>query len=110
MAAVQCSGALGFMASHGDINGVLCHSNKFLLIYIMALNTGMDLYSEKAYSLIPSILEKKPEFIEYVDNAVRRALKTKIKLGLFDNPNSDESKVCLVRDSVAVPLVKKTDE
>lgn len=147
-AAVQRSGALGIMASHGDINGVSCHSNSFLLndilreswgfkgyvisdsndinrLYsfmhtaeteeeavIMALKAGVDidLYSEKAYSLLPSILKKYPELIEYVDKAVRRVLSTKVKLGLFDDPYANETQFSQVRDTSAVYLAKKADE
>lgn len=147
-AAVQSSGALGIMASHGDINGVSCHSNGFLLndilrnawgfkgyvisdsndinrLYsfmrtaeteeeavVMALKAGVDidLYSERAYSLLPSILEKQPDLIKYVDMAVRRVLNTKLKLGLFDNPYTDETQSSQIRDKSAVCLAKKADE
>ena len=147
-AAVQRSGALGIMASHGDINGVSCHSNGFLLndilrntwefkgyvisdsndinrLYsfmrtaeteeeavVMALKAGVDidLYSERAYSLLSSILEKQPDLIKYVDMAVRRVLNTKLKLGLFDNPYTDETQSSQIRDKSAVCLAKKADE
>lgn len=147
-AAVQRSGALGIMASHGDINGVSCHSNGFLLndilrntwgfkgyvisdsndinrLYsfmrtaeteeeavVMALKAGVDidLYSERAYSLLPSILEKQPDLIKYVDMAVRRVLNTKLKLGLFDNPYTDETQSSQIRGKSAVCLAKKADE
>lgn len=147
-AAVQRSGALGIMASHGDINGVSCHANKYLLtdilreqwgfngyvvsdandinrLYsfmhtaeseeeavILALKAGMDvdLYSDKAYVLLPSILKKYPDLIKYVDLAVRRVLRTKLKLGLFKNPYISESKISTVRDNNAISLAKKADE
>lgn len=147
-AAVQRSGALGIMASHGDINAVSCHSNGFLLndilrnawgfngyvisdsndinrLYsfmrtaeteeeavVMALKAGVDidLYSERAYSLLPSILKKNPELIEYVDKAVKRVLYTKIRLGLFDNPYTDETQSSQIRDKSAVCLAKMADE
>lgn len=147
-AAVQRGGALGVMASHGDINGVSCHSNKELLtdilrnqwgfpgyvisdsndinrLYsfmrtaeteedavILALKAGVDvdLYSERAYALLPSILQKNPELIEYVDMAVRRVLLTKVKLGLFKQPYVDENISKSVRDSKAVRLAKLADE
>lgn len=147
-AAVQRGGALGVMASHGDINGVSCHSNKELLtdilrnqwgfsgyvisdsndinrLYsfmrtaeteeeavILALKAGVDvdLYSERAYALLPSILQKNPELIKYVDMAVRRVLLTKVKLGLFKQPYVDENISKSVRDSKAVRLAKLVDE
>lgn len=147
-AAVQRGGALGVMASHGDINGVSCHSNKELLtdilrnqwkfpgyvisdsndIYrlysfmctaeteedavILALKAGVDidLYSEQAYALLPSILQKNPELIEFVDMAVRRVLLTKVKLGLFKQPYVDENISKSVRDSKAVKLAESVDE
>ena len=147
-AAVQRSGALGIMASHGDINGVSCHSNGFLLndilkntwgfkgyvisdsndinrLYsfmrtaeteeeavVMALKAGVDidLYSERAYSLLPSILEKQPDLIKYVDMAVRRVLNTKLKLGLFDNLYTDDTQSSQIRDTSAECLAKMADE
>ncbi len=147
-AAVQRGGALGVMASHGDINGVSCHSNKELLtdilrnqwgfsgyvisdsndinrLYsfmrtaeteeeavILALKAGVDvdLYSERAYALLPSILQKNPELIEYVDMAVRRVLLTKVKLGLFKQPYVDENISKSVRDSKAVKFAKSVDD
>lgn len=146
-ASVQRAGALGIMASHGDINGISCHSNEELLtevlrkqwgfkgyvisdsndihrLYsfmrtagseeeavVMALKAGMDveLYSE-VYALLPSILKKKPELMKYVDEAVRRVLRTKFKLGLFRQPYVEVNKTNRVKNNQAITLAKKADE
>lgn len=43
-AAVQRCGALGIMASHGDINGVACHSSHELLTTVLREQWGFDGY------------------------------------------------------------------
>jgi len=55
---------------------------------IMGLIAGIDvdLYSPDCYILIPKIAKTNPEIIPLVDRAVRRVLRTKFILGLFDNP------------------------
>ncbi len=42
--AVQRCGALGVMASHGDINGVSCHSNEWLLSDVLRGEWGFEGY------------------------------------------------------------------
>lgn len=79
---------------------------------IMALKAGMDLdlYAEDAYALLPAIVQEKPELIQYIDRAVRRVLRTKFILGLFDNPfvNPEEAKSQL-RNAQAIELANKAD-
>ncbi|WP_430933890.1 glycoside hydrolase family 3 N-terminal domain-containing protein [Saccharicrinis sp. 156] len=59
----------------------------------MALKAGMDidLYGNDGYALLENMVEDKPELLELIDDAVRRVLLTKFKLGLFDNPYVDVS-------------------
>jgi len=58
---------------------------------IMGLIAGIDidLYSPDCYILIPKIVKTNPEILPLVDRAVRRVLRTKFVLGLFDNPYID---------------------
>lgn len=146
-AAVERSGALGVMASHGDINGVSCHSSEWLLTDVLrgewgfegyvvsdaddvtrlcefmhtsetveqaaidALKGGLDidLYGTKAYVQLPELVKKDPSLEKYVDQAVKRVLMTKAKLGLFRNHRTDESKAKSVRDAAARELASVAD-
>lgn len=62
---------------------------------IMGLMAGVDvdLYSPNCYTLLPKIAKTNPEIIPFIDRAVRRVLRTKFILGLFENPyiNVDET-------------------
>ncbi len=62
---------------------------------LMALKAGVDvdLYSDVAYALLPELVEKDPALMEYIDRSVRRVLRTKFILGLFDQPYTDVSRV-----------------
>lgn len=55
---------------------------------IMGLLAGVDvdLYSQDCYALIPQIVKTNPEILPLVDKAVRRVLRTKFLMGIFDHP------------------------
>lgn len=146
-AAVERCHTVGVMASHGDVNGVSCHSSKYLLDEVLrkewgfegyvvsdandvnrlysfmhtseseqeavidALEAGMDidLYGEDGYAYIPEMVKQQPELEVYIDKAVKRVLMAKVRLGLFDNPYTDESEVGHVRDNEAIELAKQAD-
>ncbi|MDB4334804.1 glycoside hydrolase family 3 C-terminal domain-containing protein [bacterium] len=57
----------------------------------MALKAGMDidLYGNDGYALLEKMVVDQPELLPLIDEAVRRVLLTKFKLGLFDNPYVD---------------------
>lgn len=78
----------------------------------MGLKAGMDidLYSDEAYILLPDMVKKDPELERYIDRSVRRVLRTKFILGLFDNPYIDLGKVSQnVRSKAALDLAKEAD-
>ncbi|WP_282122014.1 glycoside hydrolase family 3 N-terminal domain-containing protein [Algibacter mikhailovii] len=54
----------------------------------MGLEAGIDidLYAEDSYAYLPEMVKKKPELEKLIDRSVRRVLRTKFILGLFDNP------------------------
>ncbi|GAA4958409.1 glycoside hydrolase family 3 N-terminal domain-containing protein [Algibacter aquimarinus] len=54
----------------------------------MGLEAGIDidLYAEDSYAYLPEIVKKNPELEKLIDRSVRRVLRTKFILGLFDNP------------------------
>ncbi len=54
----------------------------------MGLEAGIDidLYAEDSYSYLPKMVEKNPELEKLIDRSVRRVLRTKFILGLFDSP------------------------
>lgn len=58
----------------------------------MALRAGMDvdLYGTNGYALLEKMVETKPDLLPLIDQAARRVLLTKFKLGLFENPYVDE--------------------
>ncbi len=69
---------------------------------MMALKAGVDidLYSETAYALLPGLVKEHPELLNYIDRSVRRVLRTKFVLGLFEQPYID---VSTVREKVRAP-------
>ncbi|MFI3258486.1 MAG: glycoside hydrolase family 3 N-terminal domain-containing protein [Rikenellaceae bacterium] len=78
---------------------------------IEALTSGLDidLYGTRAYVLLPEIVKKNPEIEKYMDQAVKRVLMTKMKLGLFDNYYIDPAKAVKVKDEDAKALAIKAD-
>ncbi len=59
----------------------------------MALRAGMDidLYGNEGFALLEHMVDDQPDLLAFIDEAVRRVLLTKFKLGLFDNPYVDVS-------------------
>ncbi len=79
---------------------------------IMGLTAGVDidLYSDDAYALLPEIVKKKPEIVDYIDQAAKRVLRAKFILGLFDNPYIDLEKVKKeVRAPESLELAREAD-
>ncbi|WP_111709419.1 glycoside hydrolase family 3 N-terminal domain-containing protein [Lutibacter citreus] len=78
----------------------------------IALEAGVDidLYAEDAYAYLPEMVEKNPELRKFIDRSVRRVLRTKFILGLFDNPYIDISEVEKgVRSQSSLDLAKESD-
>jgi beta-glucosidase len=79
---------------------------------LMGLNAGndIDLYSEIAYSRLPRLAKDNPEIEAQMDEAVRRVLRVKFKLGLFDDPYIDVAKVAPnVRNAKSLELAYQAD-
>ena len=79
----------------------------------MALIAGVDvdLYADDAYSLLPEMVKTDPGLLKYIDQAVRRVLRTKFVLGLFENPYTDVEKAKeKTRDDAAKKLAQEADE
>lgn len=78
----------------------------------MGLEAGIDidLYAEDSYAYLPEMVKKNPELEKLIDRSVRRVLRTKFILGLFDNPyiNIEEVKKG-VRAEASLELAKESD-
>ncbi len=78
----------------------------------MGLEAGIDidLYAEDSYAYLPEMVKKNPELEKLIDRSVRRVLRTKFILGLFDNPyiNIEEVKKG-VRAESSLELAKESD-
>ncbi|WP_299130999.1 glycoside hydrolase family 3 N-terminal domain-containing protein [uncultured Winogradskyella sp.] len=78
----------------------------------MGLEAGIDidLYAEDSYSYLPEMVNKNPELEKLIDRSVRRVLRTKFILGLFDNPYIDiEETKKGVRAAASLELAKESD-
>ena len=78
----------------------------------MGLEAGIDidLYAEDSYAYLPEMLKNNPDLETLIDRSVRRVLRTKFILGLFDNPYIDLEKVKTgVRAQSALELAKESD-
>lgn len=78
----------------------------------MGLEAGIDidLYAEDSYSYLPEMVKKNPELEKLIDRSVRRVLRTKFILGLFDNPYIDiEETKKGVRSASSLELAKESD-
>ena len=60
---------------------------------VLALSAGVDLDLPvcEAYSRLPEILNDRPELTVHLDQSVRRILRLKFMLGLFEDPYADAS-------------------
>jgi beta-glucosidase len=79
---------------------------------LMGLTAGVDidLYAEDAYALLPKMVEENPETEKLIDRSVRRVLRTKFILGLFDQPFIDLEEVKKgVRAQASLDLAKESD-
>ncbi len=78
----------------------------------MGLEAGIDidLYAEDSYAYLPEMVKKNPELEKLIDRSVRRVLRTKFILGLFDNPyiNIEDVKAG-VRAASSFELAKESD-
>ncbi|GAA4814681.1 glycoside hydrolase family 3 N-terminal domain-containing protein [Litoribaculum gwangyangense] len=78
----------------------------------MGLEAGIDidLYAEDSYAYLPEMVKKNPELEKLIDRSVRRVLRTKFILGLFDNPYIDiESVKVGNRAEASLELAKESD-
>lgn len=70
----------------------------------------LDLYSEKAYVYLPELVAKEPELMTYIDRSAANMLRTKFKLGLFDQTYIDPAKaVAITRNAQAMEIALKLD-
>lgn len=79
---------------------------------LMGLEAGIDvdLYAEDSYSYLPEMVKTNPEIEDLIDRSVRRVLRTKFILGLFDNPYIDIPEVEKgVRAASSLALAKEAD-
>ncbi|WP_418262490.1 glycoside hydrolase family 3 N-terminal domain-containing protein [Flavobacterium faecale] len=79
---------------------------------LMGLEAGIDidLYAEDSYAYLPAMVKKNPSIEKLIDQAVRRVLRTKFILGLFDNPYVNIKEVEKgVRAQSSLTLAKQFD-
>jgi beta-glucosidase len=79
---------------------------------LMGLKAGndIDLYSEIAYSRLPRLAKDNADVRAQIDEAVRRVLRVKFKLGLFDSPLVDLEKVSSnIRTETSLGLAYQAD-
>jgi beta-glucosidase len=81
---------------------------------VKALNAGLDMemaFGKGAVEELPSAVAAGQAPTERLDEAVRRVLKAKLALGLFENPYIDEAKVAkLVRTPAALEAARVAAE
>lgn len=79
---------------------------------LMGLVAGIDidLYAEDSYAYLPEMVKKDPSIEKMIDRSVRRVLRTKMILGLFDNPYVDTKLVeKTVRSEASLALAQEAD-
>lgn len=79
---------------------------------LMGLVAGIDidLYAEDSYAYLPEMVKKDPSIEKMIDRSVRRVLRTKMILRLFDNPYVDIKKVEQeVRSEASLELAQEAD-
>lgn len=78
----------------------------------MGLEAGIDvdLYAEDSYAYLPEMVKKNPELEKLIDRSVKRVLRTKFILGLFDDPYIDIADVEKGnRAQASLELAKESD-
>ncbi|PQJ76589.1 glycoside hydrolase family 3 N-terminal domain-containing protein [Polaribacter glomeratus] len=78
----------------------------------MGLEAGIDidLYAEDSYAYLPEMVKKNPALEKLIDRSVKRVLRTKFILGLFDNPYINMEEVQKgVRAESSLELAKEAD-
>lgn len=79
---------------------------------LLGLTAGIDidLYAEDSYAYLPEMVKKDPSIEKMIDRSVKRVLRTKMILGLFDNPFVDIKKVEKeVRSQASLSLAQEAD-
>ena len=79
----------------------------------MALKAGVDVEAPQVFGFGPELLEavEKGEVdVSYVDQAVRRVLRHKFQMGLFENPYADEAKQADNHNADALALARKAGQ
>ncbi|WP_020570320.1 glycoside hydrolase family 3 N-terminal domain-containing protein [Neolewinella persica] len=80
---------------------------------LLGLTAGMDvdLYADDAYALLPRLAKEKPAIVSLIDRSAGRVLRTKMILGLFENPYVDVRETeRRVRKSSSLALAREADE
>jgi beta-glucosidase len=78
----------------------------------LGLEAGMDvdLYSDEAYILLPEMAKQNPDLLPLIDRSAGRVLRTKMILGLFENPYIDLKETeKVVRSEASLELAKESD-
>ncbi|MGB7394574.1 MAG: glycoside hydrolase family 3 N-terminal domain-containing protein, partial [Pricia sp.] len=78
----------------------------------LGLEAGMDvdLYSDEAYVLLPEMAKENPDLLPLIDRSAGRVLRTKMILGLFENPYIDLKKTEeIVRSEASLELARESD-
>ncbi|MCD7901045.1 MAG: glycoside hydrolase family 3 C-terminal domain-containing protein [Bacteroides sp.] len=74
----------------------------------MSVEAGVDLNVGWSYSLLTELVKEGKMDIKYIDQAVRRILTVKFRLGLFEDPYGEPKKVDqVVRNADKVALAKE---
>lgn len=74
----------------------------------MSVEAGVDLNVDWTYELLPELVKSDKMDIKYIDQAVRRILRVKFALGLFDDPYGEPENIDkIVRDTDKVALAKE---
>ncbi|MDF4221610.1 glycoside hydrolase family 3 N-terminal domain-containing protein [Maribacter sp. M208] len=79
---------------------------------LLGLTAGIDidLYAEDSYAYLPEMVKKDPSIEKMIDRSVKRVLRTKMILGIFDNPYVDIKKVKKeVRSQASLALAQEAD-
>jgi beta-glucosidase len=65
---------------------------------LQALKAGVNFDQPigECYELLPEVLKEKPEYMKYLDQRVAEVLRVKFRLGLFENPYTDEDRAGII--------------